>query len=737
MRFGIVALLAVQVCLAAGVSLVSPAVIPIGAAGSGTGVLRFKNDGDKQDLPLLIGVLKAGVVATFPDEKGSDKSRTAVSVPPHDFVDVKLAITGATDSGDVSVDIYSKTDKLGTVVAHTEPFPFNVHLAGATAAAANIFLKRGTESGFTLKNDDAFAYPVQWQLRVGRHVLVGKEAVILGPNGTAAVSFTPPGDWFDGWFRGLFEVNSTKDAELTLTFIRSKALPVTANLAYYSGNVRQVGSIFQIGAVLLLLILGGMTSLFVSYALPNLLASLSMRARLKALGDRIDGVSSRVDSRLRVLINIERARLLDLLGSTVPVSSGFGDVLGQCSEGAALLDTRTGLASQLDTAREEFQILGPRLLAPTFIRSVDAKLQEAADQLRKLAPAQADFDAARAAIAAASDEVRKTPTDPAFAATLAKRVASLMGRVALHVPPPAQATGATAVQPALAPSLFFKISGAVPAPFAVLKDDLKIAANIQPADYGNLDMQLSKLEILVGYVELRAGATDAVYLQRLDAHETELVNLLQRQSWETYSEAVSLYQFMREDIYPEDLAKELATNTEADALRPMLINMEPPSSGLHAPIEFSCRFRKPLYDAASAKGQITYRWQINQNDTEKGWSVWCYFPQKRKEQALKVTLAFDLGTAPVKDAQGKRVEITRSVETPALSDRINADRRHADYLQMGVALSVAVFGLLAGAKDKLAALDWISASAAIFALGFGADQVKKLVTQTGTAATKK
>jgi len=44
-------------------------------------------------------------------------------------------------------------------------------------------------------------------------------------------------------------------------------------------------------------------------------------------------------------------------------------------------------------------------------------------------------------------------------------------------------------------------------------------------------------------------------------------------------------------------------------------------------------------------------------------------------------------------------------------------------------LFIALLGLIAGAKDQLLKLDVVPAMIAIFLIGFGADQIKNLLTQ--------
>jgi hypothetical protein len=56
----------------------------------------------------------------------------------------------------------------------------------------------------------------------------------------------------------------------------------------------------------------------------------------------------------------------------------------------------------------------------------------------------------------------------------------------------------------------------------------------------------------------------------------------------------------------------------------------------------------------------------------------------------------------------------------------------AELFRLVLALGFAVLGLVAGAKDQILKLDVVPALIAVFLLGFGADQIKNLLTQQGS-----
>lgn len=56
-------------------------------------------------------------------------------------------------------------------------------------------------------------------------------------------------------------------------------------------------------------------------------------------------------------------------------------------------------------------------------------------------------------------------------------------------------------------------------------------------------------------------------------------------------------------------------------------------------------------------------------------------------------------------------------------------RWRIEIIQVLVAILPALMGLAAGAKDQLLKLDLVPAAIAIFAVGFGSDQIKKKLTE--------
>jgi hypothetical protein len=104
--------------------------------------------------------------------------------------------------------------------------------------------------------------------------------------------------------------------------------------------------------------------------------------------------------------------------------------------------------------------------------------------------------------------------------------------------------------------------------------------------------------------------------------------------------------------------------------------------------------------------------------------------EDRRGKAFHVTARFrDEDGKPVVDANQKVVELTRVVQVrPTTVGSYVDDRAWTEALKLAAALLIAVFGLVAGARDQLLKLDILPGLVAVFLVGFGADTIKSLLT---------
>ena len=86
---------------------------------------------------------------------------------------------------------------------------------------------------------------------------------------------------------------------------------------------------------------------------------------------------------------------------------------------------------------------------------------------------------------------------------------------------------------------------------------------------------------------------------------------------------------------------------------------------------------------------------------------------------------------------GRRIQQSRELPVPPLQTTITLKRTAhrdkarlvAEVLRFLIAFGIALAGLLSGALDQLSKLDFLPATIAILALGFGANSIKNLLTQ--------
>jgi hypothetical protein len=144
-------------------------------------------------------------------------------------------------------------------------------------------------------------------------------------------------------------------------------------------------------------------------------------------------------------------------------------------------------------------------------------------------------------------------------------------------------------------------------------------------------------------------------------------------------------------------------------------------------------FFNDALDGAAAKQEWTCEWDFGDGLTGKGWKVAHYFELRKGAQGITpfpITARLrDENGNLVADAAGKAIEVTRTVDVrPSVQGSLVDDRAWTESLKLTAALLIAVFGLVAGARDQLLKLDILPGLVAVFLVGFGADTIKSLLT---------
>lgn len=278
-----------------------------------------------------------------------------------------------------------------------------------------------------------------------------------------------------------------------------------------------------------------------------------------------------------------------------------------------------------------------------------------------------------------------------------------------------------------------------------------------PQDYGRIDRVLFKLNLLEQYQKIRTSTPSAKpYAKRAS---DRLARELQRDTWDALSLARGFIRELQEDVFPEDVIAEVDNNGVDVKVDRMVVRQ-------FELVQMRLDFRNDAAHSSSARSEFTYRWDFDHDNlTENGWTVSHYFPYTSRPRvwalirhALSQLNAWVREKLPILHLMGGadhdfvsvyrgpyRVSATLIQNWDGLVVPTRVQMEHpldverpapistapvlTETMRLCLALGLAVLGLIAGAKEQLLKLDVFPALIAIFLIGFGADQIKNLLSQ--------
>jgi hypothetical protein len=259
--------------------------------------------------------------------------------------------------------------------------------------------------------------------------------------------------------------------------------------------------------------------------------------------------------------------------------------------------------------------------------------------------------------------------------------------------------------------------------------------------------------------------------ERLLKRQCQLIELLGTLSWRALRDASLLVQEMREDIYEEDILEEIKKPGQAE------ITFDIQTTRPFSPVFFNITFRKARLNDAAAIQRLLCHWSFPDELEESCWKVCHYFTGKEKTGGSPpIPILFvsppaeQTGALPLKShgvaqahnrhwywpfsrksptpverdftiyatIRGQLMQESEELPVPPLTRVIhlvpvvseNRARFYAEGLRFAIAFGVALAGLLSGALDQLNKLDFLPATIAIIGLGFTANSIKNLLTQS-------
>lgn len=653
-------------------------------------------------------------------------------VLPGQVLRIELSISDLTGSSAASATLFDGITEIGKLQALEGDARFDVSISGNGSPDQRLILTDGGSATLILKNGDAEAYPVEWSFQIGGQTLQSGE-LELAPHGSSNIDVMPTSDlfsWTDGVRpsrrTGLLMLAVHGPPTVAKEILPARTLPVSLTMMKLSPAWT---SFWSHAFVTLILLLGGLLSLIGNSVLPNTLRKISMRRQVNDLTDRVNSVSTQVDTYLRMLLKLERKKIHLQLRGAWAFSPSSVETLDQISVAIDRLSKRLKVAERLDELRrglEDVSATAP----PSVADDIDGKLQMGAYQLYPFALTEEEVHAANKFLDAAETPLGMLGDADALAQLVAANFRDLKVR-----------------QKLLPYAYYNDLKTALPGLFEMLNQPFDDFRNITRTMMFAIDYGIAALQTAFDFAILRANAPataieatsdsgpDQSARDRLLAHQKELINLLGTLSWAALREMRALVHEMRENIYERDVLEEIGTIGQAE------IVFNPRTVRPYLPLLFSIRFKDPRFNDAAAIRRLTFNWDFPNELLEQNWKI-CHFFQgnePKRDEGRDITVSVRVEsqkhaepavsidgrsiTRPLRNALSTTVEIHRA-ERPSYS------RALAEAVRFLIAFGVALAGLLSGALQQLEKLDFLPAMIAVLAIGFGADTIKNLFTQT-------
>ncbi|HWF04516.1 MAG TPA: hypothetical protein VHA06_12570 [Candidatus Angelobacter sp.] len=745
--------------------------------GTATVRIKIRNQGDAKTaaIPLYLSLTditsnpvgkrsNGTLLATPVNGPNDDQPSTRKMLGPGEELWIKIDGTALNEPGEWEATLQNENVDVGKIRIIRNELPLPISMDISTPDAPELTFVRDRPASFRLKNDGSTDYLVTWEYIVDGHSLrptddqsdmpwwawvnctlgdkcvtrkVAASPVLIPRNGVTSIEFPVPRSWFGGRFVGLFK-DSVQDGRLVLSrvdttcksIVSTKIFNVKTHMATNYGNGRELWSDVVIFFVLLM---GGICSLTLNFALPNQMRRQKLKEKLGALGRQVSGLSTELASRLRVFAGLEQRLLGDRLRNLTWNNPDFTTEMQNIELASTQLDKRIQLLDRMGSTRSSFENLSSLGLPPTVIVGIEALFIKVGDTVKKPILSDTEIQAAQAQIQNIQDQMDSVGrSNGAWVSGMQQRVADWKADF--------DATngviGKTTTWKRMQPNLRSAESRLTP---------VAAAAKVDEKDYLTVDRALFKMELSAEYVRLvdALPQTDPLWLS-IQPHEADLIKALQLDSWTSLDKARCLLAQMRQGQFAVDVSNAVTAKKVQVKFDRVLIRQ-------FEPCEFWMEFPSEL-DNASARSEWTCRWEFTNKDEltlhEEGWQVTHYF-QKPEEYGLKVTIiknadrttvAVDPSAVPpIKVQEEKRRRWLNVIgalfrfDLTAAREEWKKSRTGAirvlELLWLILTMILALIGMIEGAKEQILKLDIVPAMIAIFLVGFGADQIKNLLTK--------
>ena len=699
-----------------------------------------------------------GATSAFTAAVEADKAvLNGTPLSPGGVLSVKLTLSKLWEAGESTAvlqnddeDIRTRSGAPRTVLREVHiPQAFNVRIdEGATDPPEIRFSALGSGGGkllVRLVNTDPMSYRFRWSLRLGNDLRVSPNPYVdLPANGSAFLDFTPVsprGSGVLGWVSQLLAAGTLKDeiesgdlvlqpvlGQVAMPPLAPKVLPVSARIRFRSDGFQELANVI---CVFLLLTAGGITSIWVHCGMPNTTRALALQRRLSALNQQIEALGTDIPSQWRVLLASHPKSLCKSLTSTWWVFPAFAELLDRLEIDVAMAETWAAIAYDISIVKRQMRQQQQAGIPPTVLAWVEdscahalAPIETGFTNDEELQGMRADVKKAREYLALVADGTQ--------IADLEKEVADRETRIQACLPIVAKAW------PDEFGNLVEQVSNSIGTP-------------MDPDLYIDRDTLTLKVSLLNEFRELReraqalepaamavvaggavSGSPSGSAVTRLEAHRERLFAYLRPDAPESLRLARLFVIEMRQDIYEPALLAEMQKTPPALAVLIQPVIAEP-----ETPVHFALRFSRDLLNDAAVCQEWACAWNFGDgSQRETGWEVYHSF-SKNGLYDVAVDIANLDGQVVTQTAILQKTQVGRLIGPMPAAERILRAWRwmkpHAETMleasRLALVLVVAVFGLVTTARQQATTLTTLEAIGAVFALGFGADTLKTLITE--------
>ncbi|SAL32337.1 hypothetical protein AWB67_01322 [Caballeronia terrestris] len=641
-------------------------------------------------------------------------------------VAVKVDVSGLWQAGMSTATLRNGPEKLADLQAVNLNAPFHIKVDGSNPEKLDLRLVKGQSFDLHLRNEDAMGYRFRWRLDLPGCAV--NDVAYVRPNRSVLLQI-PRGRCYSDISRleSGFLRSATREGQLVLEYepdanLEPYALP--RRIFKVQAAVSQFDPVWQ-GVwntlfVFLLLLIGIAASLSIHYMLPMQRRRVAAKQRLALLEGRLAGLDTLVPARLLALLRVEKKRLREELRQLWPIDPTTEAALPKFEAQMDWLERRIALVASAGDHLSKLNRSTP--LAVPEADEVHAACRAVFEVIERQQAVEDDIKVAQAALDQAA-RLLATATHPPgenMLKALFERAAMVRDRISKGVNPARHEADFDKMVQALL--------SAVP---------LQPPAALSVPEYADIALAVAKAQVVADFKLLLAGAQSADVLDRRSARTAELLSALCPGPDESLRRARGIVLEAEQGVSEADLVAALREARPAD----LRISIDPPRPLPYQRVEMRVHLQQAGFDEADARCRIKCAWNVTGGDIEsQDWVANCFFEEKRAPNRIR-----RLWARLMKRELPQQEEITvaaslyyrgeKLVDVPSVTVKIEPPKSYVvasvslSLFAMLVTILLAGIGLIAGAQEKIQSLDWGTAVFALLALGFGADVLKRGLSQ--------